>query len=397
MKKKNFHLDTYFFSVHSQRGDTAQERIWEATVAIENLTPWEAESIKWTAMADTMKRNDDGWPFGVEFTSATGLQEPQLLEYHNKAADGRKLVESHEADPGRPDSCPSLCYSTAANILSHGEILRIRREKSEEGFERFAVYLPQRGTHDQFNTAGTFQWESGRIFNRDEILHWMAAVNLSDDPHIKGWTPPSPPGCEYTAEELVKDYNKWEEYIKWLEECPKCLLKSTLYFHSEENHWTLIFEKPFMSDDGKIAVSINEAQASKWLKENNPLAQDWNMHCIQLLAELNPCHHSPGFTNVTWRGIPYLFTPNQAKCVKMLWGAMKNGTPEIHQQEIFTQIENDDTEPPNQPETLKIDEKRIVDVFKDHPALGTMIVSMKKGFYRLNTEPPTENRPQDSK
>jgi len=48
----------------------------------------------------------------------------------------------------------------------------------------------------------------------------------------------------------------------------------------------------------------------------------------------------------------------------------------------------------------EINTQRFVDVFKVegkmHSAWNTMIVSLKKGFYRL-AEPTAKNRPQDSK
>jgi len=91
------------------------------------------------------------------------------------------------------------------------------------------------------------------------------------------------------------------------------------------------------------------------------------------------CRHSPDFSCVVWYGAEYTFTPNQAKCVKSLWEAWENGTPDIHHQQILEDAGLDNA-------------KRLVDVFKNHPTWKTLIVSTRKGVYRLNAE----NKSQDS-
>jgi hypothetical protein len=87
---------------------------------------------------------------------------------------------------------------------------------------------------------------------------------------------------------------------------------------------------------------------------------------------LPPARHGPDFRSVHWYGNDYTFTPTQAACVKVLWEAWKNGTPEVGQETILEHPQ------------VEAESKRLVDVFKDHPAWGTMIVKgQTAGAYKL--------------
>jgi hypothetical protein len=78
------------------------------------------------------------------------------------------------------------------------------------------------------------------------------------------------------------------------------------------------------------------------------------------------------FRSVHWFGNNHSFTRTQAACVKVLWAAWENGTPELDQQTVLTAPEVDS------------ESKRLADLFKDHPAWGTMLVQGKTaGSYRL--------------
>jgi len=87
--------------------------------------------------------------------------------------------------------------------------------------------------------------------------------------------------------------------------------------------------------------------------------------------------HSPDFRSVYWFGQEYSFTANQAACVRLLWEAWENGTPELSGAKIL--------------EEADIDQDRLSAVFRDHPAWKTMIrPGHTKGAYRLS--PPTAHR-----
>jgi hypothetical protein len=87
--------------------------------------------------------------------------------------------------------------------------------------------------------------------------------------------------------------------------------------------------------------------------------------------------HSPDFRSVYWFGQEYSFTANQAACVRLLWEAWENGTPELSGPKIL--------------EEADIDQDRLSAVFRDHPAWKTMIrPGHTKGAYRLS--PPTAHR-----
>ena len=80
--------------------------------------------------------------------------------------------------------------------------------------------------------------------------------------------------------------------------------------------------------------------------------------------------HSPDFRSVDWFGETYTFSPIQAACVKFLWEAWENGTPEVGDSTILTSVESNS--------------ERLPLVFRDHPAWNAMIVAgTTKGTHRL--------------
>jgi hypothetical protein len=93
--------------------------------------------------------------------------------------------------------------------------------------------------------------------------------------------------------------------------------------------------------------------------------------------QLLPARHSKDFRSVHWYGCDYSFSPTQAACVKVLWEAWENGTPELGQATILEHPE------------VEAESERLIDVFKGHPAWGKMIVKGRTaGAYRLAE--PTE-------
>jgi len=90
---------------------------------------------------------------------------------------------------------------------------------------------------------------------------------------------------------------------------------------------------------------------------------------------LSPARHSPDFRSVHWHGNDYTFTPTQATCVKILWDAMEKRTPDVGDHHLLTEASSDT--------------RRIVDLFRNHPAWGKMIVvGATKGTRRLANPPP---------
>ncbi len=81
------------------------------------------------------------------------------------------------------------------------------------------------------------------------------------------------------------------------------------------------------------------------------------------------CAHSDDFASVRWFGAVYDFTPNQAKCVAVLWDHWKRGGLAVSSQMIR--------------DTAEVEAERLDVVFRNHPAWGTMIVAAVKGSYRL--------------
>jgi hypothetical protein len=94
---------------------------------------------------------------------------------------------------------------------------------------------------------------------------------------------------------------------------------------------------------------------------------------------LPPARHSSDFRSVHWFGTDFTFSPTQAACVKVLWREWDNGTPEIGQDTVLSEVEAAG--------------KRLIDVFRDrnsesgyHTAWGKMIVpASTRGSFRLSS------------
>lgn len=87
--------------------------------------------------------------------------------------------------------------------------------------------------------------------------------------------------------------------------------------------------------------------------------------------------HSVDFRSVRWFGIDYTFTPTQAAVVKSLWENWENETPDVGQDAIL--------------EGAGSECDRLRDLFRNHPAWGTLIVptgSANARTYRLAEPSP---------
>jgi len=92
--------------------------------------------------------------------------------------------------------------------------------------------------------------------------------------------------------------------------------------------------------------------------------------------------HSPDFRSVSWFGVNYSFTPNQAACVKTLWEAWQSGAPDVGGETLL--------------QAAVASTQRIDVVFRDNAAWGTMVVQGgTKGSYCLAK--PTADSPKRAK
>jgi hypothetical protein len=87
----------------------------------------------------------------------------------------------------------------------------------------------------------------------------------------------------------------------------------------------------------------------------------------------NPVAHSPDFRSLSWFGTEYFLTEKQSKVVKALWEAREKGSPDVAQDLLLRACDSDGV--------------RLVDLFRRSPAWGTIIVSCRRGAYRL-PDPP---------
>lgn len=93
-----------------------------------------------------------------------------------------------------------------------------------------------------------------------------------------------------------------------------------------------------------------------------------------LLRRIQPCRHGPDFACVVWFGTTYQFTATQSHVIKPLWEAWQNGTPDVRHETLLLAAGSEAS--------------NLRDVFRDHPAWNTMIVSKAKGTYRLTGQIP---------
>lgn len=97
---------------------------------------------------------------------------------------------------------------------------------------------------------------------------------------------------------------------------------------------------------------------------------------MPIVHKLNPCKHGRDFAAVVWFGKRYSFTRAQAAAVRLLWEAWEDGTCDVCKDTLME-------------EAVGSENRRIVDLFRDHPAWGVAIVEGDtKGTYRLKVENP---------
>jgi hypothetical protein len=90
--------------------------------------------------------------------------------------------------------------------------------------------------------------------------------------------------------------------------------------------------------------------------------------------------HSPDFRSVLWYGTTYSFTANQSPVVRLLYENWKSATPDVGDETLLLAV--DPEAPP----------ARLSNLFRDHPAWGTMIVAGgSKATHRLSG--PAQEKP----
>jgi len=112
--------------------------------------------------------------------------------------------------------------------------------------------------------------------------------------------------------------------------------------------------------DDEISKNINA-----WIELINEYEPVSNQNVINKNA-----NHAPDFRSVNWFGEQYSFTATQAACLKVLWNAWQNQTPEVGGETLLEQSGSEGN--------------RVRDIFKNHSAWNTMILSGNtKGTFRL--------------
>lgn len=85
-----------------------------------------------------------------------------------------------------------------------------------------------------------------------------------------------------------------------------------------------------------------------------------------------PARHSPDFRSVHHSGRSYQFTAIQAKCIAILWQAWEKQTPDCGDDYLLDLVDSN------------LDDRRLVNLFRQHPAWGTVIVAgATRGTHRI--------------
>jgi hypothetical protein len=141
------------------------------------------------------------------------------------------------------------------------------------------------------------------------------------------------------------------------------------------------------ADASRLMICVNDRAAdweATWGMHRNRGREAWERLRVlhrQLWAETStrpedgptpkgPARHSTDYRSVHWYGHDFTFTACQAAVVGVLWKNWGNGTPDVGQETLLADL----------------DTKRLIDLFKEHPAWGVMIVpGDSKGSYRLRS------------
>ena len=83
---------------------------------------------------------------------------------------------------------------------------------------------------------------------------------------------------------------------------------------------------------------------------------------------------SGDFRSCRWYGRYFRFTYTQSKVVKLLFEAWQRGAPELAESTILNRVNSGAV--------------RLYDLFRGHPAWGSLIITAGRGLYQLNLPDP---------
>lgn len=159
---------------------------------------------------------------------------------------------------------------------------------------------------------------------------------------------------------IAREHNVSEEKIKHIEELTISdrIASGNSATLSELGHGNI--QRVKIADDFSLDIWKN-SESMVGSTETQPGAGESN----------DPNRHSPDFRSVNINGMEYTFTAGQAACVKILWEAYENHTPEVGQETLL--------------EKSGSAGNRLRDVFKDHSSWQKFIIEgTTKGTFKLN-------------
>lgn len=130
----------------------------------------------------------------------------------------------------------------------------------------------------------------------------------------------------------------------------------------------------------KLRSFHNARQLAAFLAIHYPTLQGATLP--EIVARLSPARHSADFRSVKWYGTAYQFNATQSAIVHQLWQAWELGVPHVGAGRLLSASD-------------MISDK-VSEVFKTHPAWGTMVRTDNKGTYWLEEPVDSVEKPSKS-
>ncbi len=231
--------------------------------------------------------------------------------------------------------------------------------------------------YSEFGHASNLAFASAVLRGQSTDLAQRACEALLKAQHSQGWWPKSEneekPSIDTTARAIhALSLNRARGWQQAAERASRWLLDA----QDEEAYWfergmpdatfltVLVLDALSLGSESDTVTFTLPRSDGADERANTPPQGD------QRTGEKSCRIHSEDFASVKWDGEEYSFSPMQAECVRILWEAWQSGAPALGQAYILEKVGSDS--------------RRLRDLFKVHPAWGTMIVTPRKGRFQLS-------------
>lgn len=322
----------------------------------------------------------------------------RLLRWVLKAS---KMFVELAKDEGDTDAIAGYVYDSYLPLMYPEMTLQLAVDELED-----AIRKPRNGSKGAKQKHGKDDSRSSRLLHLSHSLSYLSE-RISDYESPKG----SRGDFQAIVLLLTFEYDLWEtQYVfrdardmishPLMEDAG--VLLGVMYQYMPNTYEMVAYYIPndgrgdwIVDSASRVFAKLNERRFEIEDLASRLLLIDSQLECEEKAVAMNgprkgettlsilgaSCHHSADFRSVVWFGTNYSFTPNQAKCINVLWNAFETGMAEFSKNEILNRAD--------------LNSDRLVNVFKvhsgkRHPAWKTMICPGEtKGTYCLK-EPGTQ-------